>query len=68
MTTLYSLTPSQVNPFSTVTHFHIYSGYYLPILYNFRNSCRNGNSTDSGHESTDLYRPFLMSIKSSNYT
>ena len=28
-----------LNPFSTGTHFHAYSAYYLPILYNFRKSC-----------------------------
>ncbi|MPC20266.1 hypothetical protein E2C01_013204 [Portunus trituberculatus] len=27
------------NPFSTITRFHIHSGYYLVILYSFRNSC-----------------------------
>ncbi|MPC81645.1 hypothetical protein E2C01_076273 [Portunus trituberculatus] len=27
------------NPFSTMTCFHIHSGYYLVILYSFRNSC-----------------------------
>ncbi|MPC61703.1 hypothetical protein E2C01_055777 [Portunus trituberculatus] len=30
---------SDANPFSTMTRFHINSGYYLVILYNFRNSC-----------------------------
>ncbi|MPC74066.1 hypothetical protein E2C01_068411 [Portunus trituberculatus] len=25
-----------VNPFSTRTHFHIHSAYYLVILYSFR--------------------------------
>ncbi|MPC27975.1 hypothetical protein E2C01_021168 [Portunus trituberculatus] len=28
-----------VNLLSTMTRFHIYSGYYLVILYNFRNLC-----------------------------
>ena len=37
------------NPFSTKTHFHVYSAYYLLILYSFRNSCGGWNSTDSGH-------------------
>ncbi|MPC24416.1 hypothetical protein E2C01_017496 [Portunus trituberculatus] len=27
------------NPFSTITHFHTHSGYYLMILYSFTNSC-----------------------------
>ena len=27
------------NPFSTGTHFHIHSSYYLLILYGFRNVC-----------------------------
>ena len=52
------------NPFSTGTQFHIHSAYYLSILYSFRNSCGNCNSTDSGHYSSNL----LMSIKSSNGT
>ncbi|MPC32038.1 hypothetical protein E2C01_025340 [Portunus trituberculatus] len=28
---------SVVNPLSTIMHFHIQSGYYLLILYSFRN-------------------------------
>ncbi|MPC91390.1 hypothetical protein E2C01_086425 [Portunus trituberculatus] len=28
-----------INPFSTMTRFHIHSGDYLVILYSFRNSC-----------------------------
>ncbi|MPC64651.1 hypothetical protein E2C01_058769 [Portunus trituberculatus] len=31
--------PFFLNPFSIMTRFHIYSGYYLVILYSFRNSC-----------------------------
>ncbi|MPC55118.1 hypothetical protein E2C01_049049 [Portunus trituberculatus] len=27
-----------LNPYSTMTLFHIHSGYYLVILYSFRNS------------------------------
>ncbi|MPC54114.1 hypothetical protein E2C01_048021 [Portunus trituberculatus] len=27
------------NPFSTRTRFHIHCGYYLAILYSFRNLC-----------------------------
>ncbi|MPC36310.1 hypothetical protein E2C01_029764 [Portunus trituberculatus] len=37
------------NPFSTMTHFHIHSGYYLVILYSFRNTCGDCNSEDCGH-------------------
>ncbi|MPC91067.1 hypothetical protein E2C01_086080 [Portunus trituberculatus] len=28
---------SRVNPFCTMTRFHIHSAYYLMILYSFRN-------------------------------
>ncbi|MPC84661.1 hypothetical protein E2C01_079406 [Portunus trituberculatus] len=28
-----------LSPFSTMTCFHIHSGYYLVILYSFRNLC-----------------------------
>ncbi|MPC86467.1 hypothetical protein E2C01_081296 [Portunus trituberculatus] len=27
----------EINPFSTMTCFHIHSAFYLVILYNFRN-------------------------------
>ena len=29
------------NPFNTATHFHIHFAYYLWVLYNFRNACRD---------------------------
>ncbi|MPC22863.1 hypothetical protein E2C01_015890 [Portunus trituberculatus] len=29
----------EINPFSTLMHFHIYSTSYLVILYNFRDLC-----------------------------
>ena len=32
-------TQIKFNPFSTMTHFYIYSGYYWVILYSFGNSC-----------------------------
>ncbi|MPC41186.1 hypothetical protein E2C01_034772 [Portunus trituberculatus] len=31
--------PDHINPFSTMTRFHIHSAYYLVILHSFRNSC-----------------------------
>ncbi|MPC47045.1 hypothetical protein E2C01_040779 [Portunus trituberculatus] len=30
---------TRLNPFSTMTRFHIHSADYLEILYTFRNSC-----------------------------
>ncbi|MPC55384.1 hypothetical protein E2C01_049318 [Portunus trituberculatus] len=38
-----------INPFSTMTHFHIYSDYYLVILYSFRNLCADQTTKDSCH-------------------
>ncbi|MPC28042.1 hypothetical protein E2C01_021233 [Portunus trituberculatus] len=29
-----------LNPFSTMTRFHIHSAHYLVVLYSFRNSCK----------------------------
>ncbi|MPC22087.1 hypothetical protein E2C01_015093 [Portunus trituberculatus] len=44
-----TLVQSYVNPFSTMTPFHVHSGYYLGILYSFRNLCRDYNSENSDH-------------------
>ncbi|MPC59230.1 hypothetical protein E2C01_053246 [Portunus trituberculatus] len=30
-----------LNPFSTMTRFHIHSGYYLVILFSFKNVCED---------------------------
>ena len=38
-----------VNPFSTMTHLPINSSNFLTILYSFRDSCGDYNSTDLGH-------------------
>ncbi|MPC13026.1 hypothetical protein E2C01_005744 [Portunus trituberculatus] len=35
--------------FSTKTYFHIYSAYYLVILYSFTNVCMVKKSEDCGH-------------------
>ncbi|MPC12454.1 hypothetical protein E2C01_005151 [Portunus trituberculatus] len=32
-----------------MTHFHIHSGYYLVILYSFRNSCAGLKYEDYDH-------------------
>ncbi|MPC23244.1 hypothetical protein E2C01_016283 [Portunus trituberculatus] len=32
--------------FSTMTRFHIYSAYYLVILFSFKNLCGDENSED----------------------